>query len=211
MEVHTFTFNPFLENTYVVYQNGNAIVVDPGMHNSREVRQFDDFLQQKNLTLKAIINTHCHIDHILGINAVLDKYQVPFYAHSLERMNWQNAENQAMMFGLPFKDKVAEPDVLLDDMDECQIAGMNFKVLFVPGHSPGHVAFYAEEHQLLLSGDVLFRESVGRTDLPGGDAPTLLKSIVATLYALPNEVKVLPGHMEDTSIGHEKQHNPFTQ
>lgn len=211
MEVYSFTFNPFQENTYIVAQDGDAWVVDPGMFYDHEYDELFNFIEEKSLSVKAVVNTHCHIDHIFGLNKTLAKYDVPFYAHSLELPNLKNAVSHALMFGVKMKESPAEPAELLDDLDVLKIGSIELDILFLPGHSPGHVGLYNPSENVILAGDVLFKGSIGRTDLPGGSLPVLEDSIRKSLYSLPGETKVYAGHMEPTSIEEERRSNPFVR
>lgn len=212
MEQRIFTVNPFQENTYLLFdESGDAIVIDPGFYYPAEFEAFYRVLEEQSLTLKAIINTHCHIDHVLGIGKLVDRFNVPFYAHSKEMFNIERVDKQAAIFGFPLKDLCPEPDIFIEEDAELRFGALNFKVLFVPGHSPGHVAFYDEKRKAVWSGDVLFNGSIGRTDLPGCDHQTLINSIETVMYNLPDDTTVYAGHMEETTIRKEKRSNPFVR
>lgn len=209
--IESFTFNPFAENTYIVYnEQGDCYIIDPGMSNAHEEDAMLIFLEEKALRPLRIINTHAHIDHILGVDFLKKKYGIPFGLHKDEDFILQNAMASAMMFGMPLKHtpvkdfeiRAGEPIILGDD---------TLKVLFTPGHSPGSVSFYYEEGACVIGGDVLFQGSIGRTDLPGGNFDILAESIRNQLYTLPDETIVYSGHGAPTSIGWEKQHNPFVR
>lgn len=208
LHIQGFTFNPFQENTYVIYDDQkNCWIVDPGMHNVEEEQFLFDFIAKNNLIPQQIINTHGHIDHVFGVDSVKQKYNIPFGIHQADEPIVRNAANSATMFGLNFPvspkaDFWIEPGVM-------QLGDNEIKVLYVPGHSPGSVAFYNPSGDWVLGGDVLFQQSIGRTDLPGGDLDTLLNSIRQELFVLPDETMVLSGHGGATTIGEEKQSNPF--
>lgn len=207
IQVKPFTFNPFQENTYVVSNDQKScFIIDPGCLGKRENEQLSRYIESEGLTPTALLNTHCHIDHILGNRYVSEEYGLTPRIHPAEKTVLDAAPSSALMFGIdyspsPDPDYLPESSIALDD----EI----FEILFVPGHSPGHVAFYHAASGTLLSGDVLFRQSIGRTDLPGGDMQTLLQSIREKLFVLPDATKVFAGHMEPTTIGFEKAHNPF--
>lgn len=208
VHVQSFTFNPFQENTYVVWSDGDArcFVLDPGCYERTEVEQLTTFVKNKGLQVTDIVCTHCHIDHVFGLDALAEAYRVTPAIPPGEVEMLKAVGRVAEMYGLQY---AGTPEVKMLAQDEVELAGMPFDVLAVPGHSPGHVALYHSAAGILLAGDVLFRRSIGRTDLPGGDHDTLLRSIRGQLFVLPDEVVVYPGHMEPTTIGEEKQHNPF--
>lgn len=211
LNVHFFTFNAFQENTYVISNHKNDCwIVDPGMYEEREIEEFISFLDQKQLTPRAIINTHAHLDHIFGVQALKNKYNIPFHIHALEQPVLDRGQETAAMFGFDFGNvPVAEgytphnKSLLLGE-DEVM-------VLLTPGHSPGSISFYHAAGNWVIAGDVLFNGSIGRTDLPGGDYDTLINSIKTQLYTLPDNTTVLSGHGEPTTIGEEKKHNPFVK
>lgn len=207
LQVETFTFNPFSENTYIVYsESGDAIIIDPGMFNDFEVRQVENFLKSNSLKLQAIVNTHTHIDHIFGVNYMKSTYKVPFIIHEADQIILDNAQDSARRFGFELE---AVPSVDQYIQDTYKIGNDELKVLFTPGHSPGSVSFYYPEAQWVISGDVLFNGSIGRTDLPLGSFETLKASIIDMLYVLPENTTVYSGHGPLTTIKDEKYSNPF--
>jgi glyoxylase-like metal-dependent hydrolase (beta-lactamase superfamily II) len=211
IRVEVFTFNQFFENTYLLYdQTSEGIVVDPGCLQYSERRALQDFVEQNQIRLKGIYNTHCHIDHIFGVDFLKQKYGLKLYAHSFEQFNTENAAVFAQYMGIGGFSG-CEIDEFLDDFEQIQFGESKLSLLFVPGHSPGHLAFYSQEDNFCISGDVLFWESVGRTDLPGGDRDTLEASIQDVMYSLPAETRVYSGHGQPTTIGHERNHNPFVR
>ena len=209
IEVKSFVFNPFSENTFVVYdETKEAIIIDPGCCDNNERNELDEFIQSKHLNVALLINTHCHIDHVLGNNFVKEKYNVPFLTHKKEESLLRAVKAYAPNYG--FADyKEVLPDKFIDENDEVTWGKSSLDVLFLPGHSPGHIGLYHAEQKLLISGDVLFEGSVGRTDLPGGDMDTLIDSIQQKLFILPDDVTVYCGHGATTIIGVEKVSNPF--
>lgn len=208
MKIKSFTFNPFMENTYVLYANGRGAIVDPGCYEPAEEQMLSEFIEKEGLKITQILNTHGHIDHVLGNTFAKKKYAVPLSIGEHDVEVFKAVEAYAPNYGF-HNYQAAEIDHLIKEGDEIEIGGEKLTTLFVPGHSPGHIAFYREDDNLLVGGDVLFRESVGRTDLPGGDTDTLMKSIETQFYTLPDDTQVYSGHGEPTTIGHEKQYNPF--
>jgi glyoxylase-like metal-dependent hydrolase (beta-lactamase superfamily II) len=209
INIQSFIFNPFSENTYVVSDHsGTAVIVDPGCFEPDEKNQLDTYISSKQLNLKFLLNTHCHIDHVLGNDHVKSKYNVPLYIHKMEEPLLKAVKSYASNYGFAGY-REALPDGYLEEHDEFRWGGSSFKVLFLPGHSPGHIAFYHAEQKILLGGDVLFQGSVGRTDLPGGDHATLIDSIQQKLFLLPDDVVVYCGHGPETTLGEEKMSNPF--
>ncbi|MBX2907777.1 MAG: MBL fold metallo-hydrolase [Taibaiella sp.] len=211
LNVHFFTFNAFQENTYVISNHKNECwIVDPGMYEERELEEFISFLEQKQLTPKAIINTHAHLDHIFGVQALKEKYNIPFQIHALEQPVLDRGKDTAAMFGFDFGN-VPIADAYTPHDKALTLGEDELKVLLTPGHSPGSISFYHAAGNWVIAGDVLFNGSIGRTDLPGGDFDTLINSISTQLYALPDNTTVLSGHGDPTTIGEEKRHNPFVK
>ena len=210
MQYSKFTFNPFQENTFILWdETQECIVIDPGCYYPHEVEELTSFIKSKDLKPVGILNTHCHIDHVLGVSAVKEVYDIPFTSHRLEQLNLDRLAFQADMFGIRLTGAVPTMDAMLEEGQVFSFGNTDFVTMFVPGHSPGHLAFYSEKDQLLVGGDVLFYESIGRTDLPGCNHQDLLDSIKDKLFLLPDATEVLPGHMQHTTIGHEKEFNPF--
>jgi hydroxyacylglutathione hydrolase len=207
--VQSFVFNPFQENTYVVYdETKEALVIDPGCYEQEEKQELDEFISDNKLTVKYLLNTHCHIDHVLGNEHVKEKYKVPFLIHRNDDPVLRAVRSYASNYGFAhYKEQL--PDSFLSEGDSVKWGVSEFKVLFLPGHAPGHIGFYNAAQKILISGDVLFHHSIGRTDLPGGDFNTLIKSIHQNLFVLPDEVLVYCGHGDTTTIGEEKFSNPF--
>jgi hydroxyacylglutathione hydrolase len=211
LSVHKFTFNPIQENTYVLYaENGDCCIIDPGCYFEEERNELMRFIQSKNLKPVYLLNTHCHLDHVFGNKFVSETWQLPLYLNETEKMVLSFAPKSADMYGLPFENYDGEMKWLLPG-DVINIGDNELKVLFTPGHSPGSVSFYNEKDGYVISGDVLFSGSIGRTDLPGGDYDELERSIKTELYTLPDETKVYSGHGGGTSIGYEKRNNPFVR
>lgn len=212
LQVASFTFNDFAENTYVLYDDSQeCIIFDPGCYTATEQQTLRRFIAEKNLKPVHLINTHCHIDHVLGNDFISQTYGLPVELHQLEVQLLENLPRQALMFGLERVQPCLAPRVYLSEGDTVSFGNTNLRILLTPGHSPGSLSFYNEAAQIVIAGDVLFRESIGRTDLPGGSFPVLLSSIRTKLFSLPDEVRVFCGHGEPTTIGHEKRYNPFMQ
>lgn len=209
MKVESFVFNPFQENTYVLYdESKECVIIDPGCIEREELHELTSFIQENGLSVKLLLNTHCHVDHVLGNNFIKEKYKVELLIHASDLSVLKAVRAYAPSYGF-FQYKEAEPDRFMKEGDVITFGNQSLKVLFVPGHSPGHVAFYNEKSKQVIAGDVLFYNSIGRTDLPGGDYDTLISSIHEKLFALPDDVTVYPGHGPETTIGFEKKTNPF--
>ena len=206
--IERFTFNPFGENTYVLYGNSECAIIDPGCYTSEERKQLREFIESNGLRVKYLLNTHCHLDHILGNKFVADTYNLSPVMHKTERKVLEMGPASAQLYGFNY-DPSPEPQEFIDEDDIIEVAGVKLKTLFVPGHAPGHVVFYCEEEGWILGGDVLFQGSIGRTDLPGGNHDQLIRNIKEKLLPLPEETIVYPGHGPETTIGMEKKINPF--
>jgi hydroxyacylglutathione hydrolase len=209
ISIQTFVFNPLSENTYVVFdETREAVVIDPGCYELHEKNEMDEFIQEKKLKVTYLLNTHCHVDHVLGNDHVKEKYKVPFLVHRIEEPVLRAVKTYASNYGFVSYREVL-PDQYVGEGELITFGDTEFKVLFVPGHSPGHIAFYNEKEKMIFSGDVLFERSIGRTDLPGGNFTTLIQSIHQKLFTLPDDVVVHSGHGATTTIGEEKIYNPF--
>lgn len=209
LQIRSFVFNPFSENTYVVYNDHkNAFIIDPGNFSTEETRLLQNFIEENGLKIQNILLTHAHIDHVLGLQTVYNLYNVPVLLHETEKEILDRNPMDANRFGFffkPFEGEIQflkENEVLKLDEDE-------FKILHVPGHSPGHIAFHNEAQKFVVSGDVLFEGSIGRTDLYKGNHAQLLESIRTKLFILDGDTKVYNGHGNPTTIGFEKDYNPF--
>jgi glyoxylase-like metal-dependent hydrolase (beta-lactamase superfamily II) len=209
MDIYSFTVGPFAENTYLLINEGKALLIDPGFTSPKEFGQASSLLESENASLEGILLTHAHVDHALGLPLVHQSYkQVPVYLSDKDRYLWQNFASQASTFGMKAEGFNFMPEVL-PVQKEWSISNFTFDVRYTPGHAPDHVSLYQAEDEILIAGDALFKEGIGRTDLYKGDMNTLKKSIQTELYTLPDNTVVYPGHGSDTTIGHEKQSNPF--
>ncbi len=209
LSIQTFTFNAFSENTYVVSdETHEAVIIDPGCYTREEQQELSSFVADRQLKIKYILNTHCHIDHVLGNDFTKDKYKAPLLIHPVEGAVLKAVKNYAPVYGFEGY-REAEPDRFVDEKDTITFGNSEWEILFLPGHAPGHIGFYDVKEKIIFSGDVLFAHSIGRTDLPGGDFNMLIQSIHKKLFVLPDEVVVYPGHGPTTTIGKEKISNPF--
>ncbi len=209
LSIQTFVFNPFSENTYVVSdETGTAVIIDPGCYETEEQNELDEYIASKRLSVKYLLNTHCHIDHVLGNYHVKKKYRVPLLMHAREENVLRAVKTYAPNYGFNgYQETTA--DQFIHEGEVISFGETTWDILFLPGHAPGHVGFYDKKEGAIFSGDVLFDGSIGRTDLPGGDYDTLIQSIREKMFALPNEVIVYCGHGATTTIGKEKQSNPY--
>lgn len=210
VKVKVFTFNLFSENTIVLWddETKSSAVIDPGTSTSDEQKTLSDFISVKNLVVKYLINTHCHIDHILGCKYVKEKYNPVYFAPEKDIPLLNHAQQQAQMFDIILEEP-PKPDLLIDETTDISIGSSKLKFLFTPGHTPGEYCIYLEKEKICITGDVLFNESIGRTDLWGGNHSTLIDSIQKKLLSLPDDVVIYPGHGEASTICFEKQNNPF--
>ncbi|MBL0742416.1 MBL fold metallo-hydrolase [Chryseolinea lacunae] len=209
LHVQVFVFNPFQENTYVLYdETKECVIIDPGCYDAAEKAELTDFISDHQLSVQKLLNTHCHVDHVLGNAFVKETYKTKFYIHASDEPVLKAVKVYAPHYGFNLYHE-ATPDGYLTEGDEVCFGNQVFSVLFVPGHAPGHIAFYHAGEKVVIGGDVLFRNSIGRTDLPGGDFDTLIQSIHQKLFTLPDDVTVYPGHGPETTIGFEKKTNPF--
>lgn len=211
MNIKTFVFNPFYENTYVIASSkGNCIIFDPGCYETYEYEELVNYIKAENLNVESIINTHCHIDHVLGNHHLKEKFEVLLKIPLNEKEIFDAVPAYAPQWGITNYQQ-AEIDEYLSEGNVISLDEVEMKAIEVPGHSPGHLMFYCADESFVVGGDVLFRESIGRTDLPGGNHDELLTNIQSKVYTLPDEVIVYPGHGPSTTIGHEKRNNPFVK
>ncbi len=208
--IKKFIFNPFSENTYLIWdeETYDAIVIDPGCIDPFEENLFSDYIRDTELDIKFMINTHCHIDHIMGTKFIKEKYNPVYLVPEEDLPLLQNAAKQGAAFGIEVNNP-PHPDKFINEDLKLKLGNSEFQFLFTPGHSPGEYCIYFKEEKFCLTGDVLFQAGVGRTDLWGADYETLMKSITNKLLTLDDEVVIYPGHGEKSSIGVEKKENPF--
>lgn len=211
MKVSRFVFNMFGVNTYVIWDTETleAAIVDPGMIDNGERKAIDEFIERNNLKMAQLLNTHMHLDHIFGNAYIKDKYGLEIKAHPDDKFLGLTLNEQASRFHIPLTLTDCGLDVELHDGDRLFIGNEPVDVISVPGHSPGSVALYCPESDFVITGDAIFKGSIGRTDLPKGSQSQLLNSIEQRLFTLPDSTVVLPGHGPETTIGFEKAHNPY--
>ncbi|HET8574288.1 MAG TPA: MBL fold metallo-hydrolase [Edaphocola sp.] len=206
LKVLSFTFNPFRENTYLVVNEAHeTIVIDPGMYDKSELTEFYTYIEHHQLKPVKILNTHAHIDHILSVEALKQKYQIPFALHEGELPVLANATYASMMYGIKLA-AIPKVDFYLKEGENISFGTSQLKLLLTPGHSPGSISFYAPKEGFVISGDVLFQNSIGRTDLPGGNYEQLIESIQRKMFSLPDKTTVYPGHGPITRIDVEKEY-----
>ncbi|WP_236017565.1 MBL fold metallo-hydrolase [Roseivirga sp. E12] len=209
MQVKAFTFNPFMENTYVVYdQTKEAVIIDPGCYDPKEQQELVAFIESNELVVKLILNTHGHIDHVLGNYFAKNHFKVPLWIGEKDLDTLRSVEAYAPSYGFQ-NYQATTPDKLLSVEEQITFGDSQLDILFVPGHAPGHIAFYNKNEGFIIGGDVLFDGSIGRTDLPGGDFDTLIASIQNEFFNFDDDTIVYSGHGGSTTIGKEKASNPF--
>ena len=209
-QLFSFVFNPFSENTYLIYdETRQCVIVDPGCATQSEVDELLGFIDLHQLEPHMVINTHGHIDHIMGNEAVKKHYGIKVAAHPDVKNDILRSRQQAMMFGLPMIDECKLPEVELADDEVIKVGNGTLEVICTPGHARGSISLYAPVEGWAFTGDALFCRSVGRTDLPGGDFEELRESIRTRLFTLPDDTEVYCGHGESTTIGEEKDFNPY--
>jgi glyoxylase-like metal-dependent hydrolase (beta-lactamase superfamily II) len=210
MKIARLIFNPLQENTYVVWDETlEAVVIDAGNMSEKENATLEQFLSERGLKPVYALNTHGHFDHLMGVEFLRSRYGAKFAVSSKDKFLVESAKQNAAMFGIGGGDIVEVIDVDLEGMESIKFGQTELQIITTPGHTPGHVVFYEPQAKVLFTGDTLFRESIGRTDLPGGDYSWIMNSILEKIIPLGDDVKVYPGHGETTDIGHESMYNPF--
>jgi hydroxyacylglutathione hydrolase len=209
MTIERFVFNTFMVNTYLLYdETGEAVIVDAACHDEKEKQVLSSFIQKKELKLVRNLNTHCHIDHILGNSFIEETYGIRPECHQAGIPFFATAKEIAASFGYALS-RITEPVTFLREDDLIRFGNAELKVLYTPGHADGHICFYCEKEGFVITGDVLFRETIGRTDLPSGNFDLLMESIKTKLFTLPEATVAWPGHGPETTIGYEIRNNPF--
>jgi len=209
IKTHRFVFNSFQENTYLLFdETGECVIVDPGCYEDFEKDELSAYIRNYNLKPVTLVNTHSHIDHILGNNYVIDKYAIGLRIHESGLAMHRASRDHGTVFGLHVETP-AGPESFLKEGDMVRFGHSALEVLYTPGHVDGHICLYSKAQNFVIVGDVLFRMSIGRTDLPTGDYDLLIGSITEKLFALPDDCVVYPGHGPETTIGFEKRNNPF--
>lgn len=210
LDIQKFEVGPFMENTYLVSGRGQSLLIDPGFSNEKEFRRFHSALANQNSTLAGVLLTHAHIDHVLGLPAVLKAFDVDVYLSHEDLNPWNEIAEQAAMFGLTADSLTFTPKDL-PEQKEFSLGLFKMDLLHTPGHAPDHIAIYFESDNILIGGDALFKGSVGRTDLYKGDMELLARSIREKIYTLSDETMIYPGHGPATTVGVEKRTNPFVK
>ena len=210
IQIKKFVFNMFNENTFVIWDDKSkeCAIIDPGCSTASEELVFENFIEGQSLKVNFLINTHCHIDHIFGCRFVKEKFNAVYYAPEKDLPLIKNAKTQAEMVGVQFSDQVL-PDKYITEETKINIGGSQLEYLFTPGHTPGEYCIYLQKEKFCITGDVLFYDSIGRTDLWGGNYETLINSIKNKLLTLSDETKIFPGHGEESTIFRERTQNPF--
>jgi len=209
MTIKAFPFNPFQENTYLVYdETKECLIIDPGCYTPQERDYLIEFIEDNDLKPVRLLNTHCHLDHICGNKFIAEKYGLKLEAHRAELPILAHAPQAASMYGFPMETS-PEIEIFLDENDTIKFGKSSFQILFTPGHSPGSISFYSQKENFVIAGDVLFKQGIGRTDLPLGDYDTLIRSIKEKLFTLDKRTTVYSGHGPSTTVGYELVNNPF--
>ncbi len=208
-QIHSFKFSPFEENTYVLWDDSNdCVILDPGCYDQRERDQLQGFIENNGLKPVKLLNTHCHLDHVFGNKFVADTWNLHIETHKGELPVLEAAPRAAAMYGVTIEPSPV-PTVFLEEGDVVEFGKTKLEVLFTPGHSPASICFYNRAHSWVVSGDVIFLQSIGRTDLPGGNLDTLMQSINDKILTLDDDVILYPGHGPSTTVGAERRANPF--
>ncbi len=212
MLLHRFIFSPFQENTYLIWDETTreSCIVDPGCFNASEEEELKSFINSNNLTVKYLINTHCHIDHIFGNLFVKEEFDPKYLAPKEDVPLLEMAIEQGKQFGLEVKPSPL-PDGFIEESESISLGDVEIKFIFTPGHTPGEYCIYIPAESVCITGDVLFKESIGRTDLWGGNYETLIDSIKTKLLSLSDNTTIYPGHGGSSTISYEKEHNSFLQ
>jgi hydroxyacylglutathione hydrolase len=209
ISIEIFTFNEFQENTYLLQdETGDAVLIDPGMNSAKEESEFVRFVTDKNIRIVKIVNTHCHIDHVMGNAFSVSKFKCPLLYPKGEQRTLESGVQVAKMYQLSY-DPSPNADEHIAEGDTIEFGNSILRVVSAPGHSPDHIVLVHDIERFVIGGDVLFRGSVGRTDLPGGNEAQLCESIEKKIYTLPEDFMVYPGHGPATKIGLEKSSNPL--
>jgi hydroxyacylglutathione hydrolase len=211
LHIKSFVFSPIQENTYILFNESNeCIIIDPGFYFDDEKQEFRRFINEKKLLPKKLLNTHCHLDHVFGEKFVAETYHLIPYIHPNEKVVLEFAAASGLIYDMPFDSYKGELQYLKEG-DIVRLGDDELSVIEAPGHSPGSICFYCKKQNFIISGDVLFQQSIGRTDLPGGSYETLISNIKNKLLVLPDDTIVYSGHGTETTIGEEKKYNPYVQ
>lgn len=209
--IKTLVFGPFQENTYVLSdESGECVIIDPGCYDNNDREELGAFIKSNDLKPVKLLNTHCHLDHIFGNGFVAEKYKIKPEFNKNDQPVFDSYLSSAHLYNLDAEPSPS-PDSYLGEGDSVKFGKSKIEILHTPGHSPGSLTFYSPEQKFMMVGDVLFFGSIGRTDLPGGNFETLIKSIKNKLFPLGDDFTVYSGHGRSTSIGFEKKNNPFLE
>ncbi len=209
IQIQSFVFSPFQENTYILFdETHEAVIIDPGCLMQAEKETLAQFITQNRLIVKALLQTHAHLDHVFGSAFVKRKYGVKMWMHKNELPILASVENRCQLWGIRGYEPV-EADEFIDEGDIISFGNSQLEILFVPGHAPGHLAFVNHAQRFVIGGDVLFKGSIGRTDFPLCDHEALINSIQTKFMTLEDDYSVYAGHMDSTTIGYERRTNPF--
>ncbi len=210
MKIANLVFNFVSENTYIIWDStGECAIIDAGNSNERENQALENFIAQNELTPVVAINTHGHFDHALGVEFVRKRYEIPFAMSSDDQYLLDSHPTGCSIYGVTLGEMPTTIDVDLAEVEKIEFGSTTLQIIPTPGHTPGHVCLYEPNEKVLITGDTIFKESIGRTDLPGGDYRQLMTSILKNIMPLGDDVKIFPGHSGDTTIGHEALYNPF--
>ena len=210
LKIDSFTFNPIQENMYIISdEKKNCVIIDPGCYTRDEQEELLSFIRENDMVPQALLNTHGHLDHVMGNAFIQRQFNLDYYLHEADLPTLKSGPLAAQMYGIPGFEPSPEPTKYLHHNDKLVFGDIELDVFFTPGHAPGHVVFYNAENKFVINGDVLFRGSFGRYDLPGGDLPTLVSSIRYVMFTLPEDTIVYCGHGPTTTIGIEKISNPI--
>ncbi len=210
IKVHKLTYNPFQENTYILSDESHeAVIIDPGCYERTEQNHLVQYIDAHKLKPVMLINTHCHIDHVLGNSFVAAKYNLRLGIHKEDLVTLNSIPNYAHLYGFDGYQLSPDPSYFLEEGQDIKFGNSELKIIFGPGHAPGHVAFFSAADKFVINGDILFSGSFGRVDLPGGNFQTLKKTILEKMFALPDDTIVYCGHGPETTIGAEKKTNPI--
>ncbi len=210
MNIATLQFNPIGENTYIIWDETlECTIIDAGNCNDRENQALFNFITDKGLTPKLAINTHGHFDHVMGVEALREHYGVPFAISSKDQFLLDSSTAGSVIYGVTLGAMPQSIDIDLDGMEQISFGNTTLQIIPTPGHTPGHVSLFEPKQRVLFTGDTLFKESIGRTDLPGGDYSWIMESILKSIIPLGDDVEFFPGHGPSSTIGHEALYNPF--
>ena len=209
IQIKSFAFNPYQENTYILFDESlECAIIDPGVYSGDEQNLVLKFIAENKLKPVLLLNTHCHIDHVLGNKFVYDTYGLLPQFHKGEEPMLNAVVSYAPQMGIRYEVSPL-PEIFLPETGTVSFGETELELIFAPGHSPAHLCFYNKAEQFLIGGDVLFYQSIGRTDIPGGNYEQLIRNIREKLFILPDDCRVYPGHGPATTIGFEKKNNPF--